>query len=886
MRKLSSFIRTAAPSAVALACLMAPAGVAAQDNARYVADVRQLVEKEAWARDVVDRLRSRTQEFVDSGDGWLADRLQMHWNSRAAQTYVKGNFFSHCAVDSAPAPTVRMAGARSHATDYARPNLRELPPKADYPQGMWLRNNKLPGKPYEWAAISQTGGIINSINNEIMNIARDAAFLWHLDGDEAMGRLAAEVFDTFVTGIYYKRPPRDVNNGHIGTLVGFTTFEVIHEDALNPVVEIYDFLRPYLVKNYSEKIAIYDAALKKWADLIIDHGVPHNNWNLMQARAILKVGQVLGDNSSYGDGKGREYYTDYVLNKSSIRQWSLKELAAAGYDPSTGIWSECPGYSQVVINDYTDFVDIFRRDFNIDLLEEIPVIGKAAEALPQYLFPDGMIAAFGDTHPGGINPAVYKRLIKNARHFGKKDDEKKYTSLYLLAGGKSDDPSDMKPRVAVSSFYGDTPLILNPEYTAADIDSVVTPSFHAPNASWVALRNGMNRDASLMAVVNGSEGNHMHANGISLELYGKGLRMAPDGGIGYQLYSGDDYLEYYSQFPAHNTVCVDGISSYPVMKSNHPVKPLSIFPPSQGVTGYTPLSYADIYFLEPETQSDQRRLVGIINTSDSTGYYVDIFRSRRKDGCDKTHDYFYHNLGQKMSLSAADGQDLGLSPTEELAFAGAHLYAYSYIFDKMSADTDADVLARFDIEDKDKTGRSMTMWMKGETERTVFKALSPSTEGLSRLKNNPYDMRETPTLTYVARQRGEAWTRPFVAVLEPTSATSPSKIKKVEYPAAGNAQAVSVTLEDGSSHLILSSDDNAVVSAVDGMKMKATYAVSTPESVLMGNGTYLKTKDIEIKTSEPGDVMVEEGPDGMRILSTVKATIKTKAGKTVVKPNI
>lgn len=56
--------------------------------------------------------------------------------------------------------------------------------------------------------------------------------------------------------------------------------------------------------------------------------------------------------------------------------------------------------------------------------------------------------------------------------------------------------------------------------------------------------------------------------------------------------------------------------------------------------------------------------------------------SRKERGGDKMHDYFYHNLGQTMTLTAADGTDLNLQPTEELAFAGAHLYAYSYLYDK------------------------------------------------------------------------------------------------------------------------------------------------------------------------------------------------------------
>ena len=136
--------------------------------------------------------------------------------------------------------------------------------------------------------------------------------------------------------------------------------------------------------------------------------------------------------------------------------------------------------------------------------------------------------------------------------------------------------------------------------------------FYAPNVSWLVQRNGMHPRHSLMVSLNGSEGNHMHANGISMELYGKGYVLGPDAGIGLYLYSGLDYLEYYSQFPSHNTVCVDGISSYPVMKSNHAFRVNSCFPAPVSKKGeFYPITYSEVYFREPESCADQTRLTSI-----------------------------------------------------------------------------------------------------------------------------------------------------------------------------------------------------------------------------------------------------------------------------------
>ena len=860
-----------------------PRYLTTEDNKK---ETLNLIKKEKWAKDVFDGLTLRVERYSSKGPEWLTSRLQMYWKSHSTDVYIKGEYYDHAGGEKAPAPTVMYTGSRSHATIYRRPKLEDITPYHEDSKGMYLANTSLKGEPFEWASISKTGRMIESINNEIMGVARDAAFLWWLTDKEEYARMAASVFDTYMTGIYYRNVPVDLNNGHQQTLVGMSSFEVIHEDIIRSLVPLYDFLYTYLSETKPEKMEIYASAFKKWADTIIANGVPHNNWNLMQARFVMDIALILEENSSYADGKGREYYIDYIINQSSIRQWSLKQLAEYGYDSNTGIWAECPGYSSVVVGDYAQFVNLFDRNLGHDLTEDIPVISKAVSAMPQYLFPNMMQVGFGDTHPSYLRTDIFKYMVANAQQHGKKDEEEHFTRMLKLFDPNAEKQSDGQGKmpVAVTSFFSDKPLKLNSKTEAGKIDDYVTPSFYAPNVSWLVQRNGMDKQNSLMISLNGSDGNHMHANGISMELYGKGYPLAPDAGIGLTLYSGLDYLEYYSQFPSHNTVCVDGISSYPVMKSNHAFKVKNLYPASGVKVPYQPVSYSEVYFREPESYSDQTRLNGIINTSDSTGYYVDIFRSRKVEGGDKMHDYFYHNMGQVMTLKAADGTDLNLQPTQELAFAGAHLYAYSYIYDKKSAQTDKNIKAEYTINMPDKNDITMNMWMKGEKNREVFSALSPMTEGISRIKDMPYDIKKQPTLTFVARQKGEAWTRPFVSIFEPVTKSSPSTISSVEYPsvksevASGSNVAVKVNLKNGNCDLILSSDANTDIYRTENVETKSTYSIcrtkeGSPVLVFMGNGTYYKGSGVEIKTSVPGDVLLYSDADGWKYTSSVDSEI-------------
>ena len=846
---------------------------------RYLTDANgksetlHLIKTEAWAKDVFEKLKRRTDIYANLTDAqpdWLLSRLAMYWQSHATDVYIKGETFDHAGGEKAPAPTVRYTGTRGTFATHGRPRLEDVVPYDDTDGNVTFCNNALPGRPMESVHPSKTGRNIESLNREIMGIARDAAFLYWLTGEEKYARLATGVFDTYMTGIYYRNVPIDLNHGHQQTLVGMSSFEVIHEDILYDIVPLYDFLYDYLNARHADKMDIYAGAFKKWADNIIANGVPHNNWNLMQAHYIMNIGMILEDNKQYPDGKGREYYIDYVLNRSSIRQWSLARLADYGFDPQTGIWTECPGYCNVVLNDYTSFATLFDRNLNFDLVKALPVISKAVSATPQYLFPNRMLCGFGDTHPGYLNTAPISRLIQNAQHNGKKEQEDYFTAMLKCFNPNAGQETGMKKdvRVSVNSFFDDKPLELNPAIEAGKIEDYVSPLFYAPNVSWLVQRNGMNPRHSLMISLNASEGNHMHANGISMELYGKGYVLGPDAGLGLYLYSGLDYLEYYSQFPSHNTVCVDGISSYPVMKSNHSFDLKSSFPaPAKPGSAFTPITYSDVYFREPESRADQTRLMGIVTTSPETGYYVDIFRSRKEQGGDKMHDYFYHNLGQTLTLTAADGSDLNLQPTEELAFAGAHLYAYSYIYDKKSAATDKDIKATFTIDMPDNDDISMNLWMKGEAEREVFTALSPMTEGLSRTPGMPYNIREQPTLTFVARQKGEAWNRPFVAVYEPSSQKEPGCISEVSFPEVNSknknsAVSVCVRQKDGRTDYILSSDRPEETCSSGNMSAQATYALwgnkqGNDCTLFLGNGTLLSTPNIIIKSATPANVLLE-----------------------------
>jgi hypothetical protein len=828
----------AALLALALAMPAAALAPAAQNNDRYPrllvhADsareaLRARVAADPAAARMIQSIEARLQPYVERHQrdpAWIVSRLQMYWQAHSTRVYVKNGVYDH-AEGQAPQPTVRFTGTRDANSQYLTPKLEDVKPYMGERDLLWLQNRDTPGQPWEWASQAKSGRIIESINMRIAELARDAAFLHWYTGDERYARFAYDIFDTYMSGIAWRETPVDLNGGHDQTLLGLQSFEVIHEDIVGPLTETYDFMHAYIADRAGAKRALFDGAFKKWADLIVTNGVPWNNWNLIEARFVLHIAAVLGPDLAYPDGRGSQHYVRTALDGGGARQWSLRRLLEHGYDPATGIWNESPGYSMNVAGDFMECVDMLDQVFGLDTLPDLPVLPRAARALPQYLLPNGRTVGFGDTRYELPRTAMIERLLAHARRHGQAGEVRTYAALLAAVHGAG----ESAPQAGVHALLERLQTTAAREATQDDGSTAAlfqTPTFYAPNASWLIQRSGYERpgarDNAMVISQAGSSGNHAHANGIAMELYAKGLSLAPESGRGSGYLQGD-HTEYYAQFPAHNTVVVDGQSAYPSMKSNHPFSMEAVYPApgSAAGTAFPWATFSDVRFLEPETNADQERVLGIVRLDDSNGYFVDIFRSRRRDGKDRYHDYIYHNLGQSMRFLDPAGLPLATTPSERLSFADGDLIGYDYWQDRKSLKSRQPLRARFDLKLPERA-LSMTAWLQGAPEREYFSVMAPpSTAWSAGMLPSTLEKAAMPTL--VIRQNGEAWKRPFTAVFEPGSGGA-SRVLGVDQVDDGRATALRVRTTDQARQTIISGDGDDVRFERDGQRMLGRYAI-------------------------------------------------------------
>ena len=145
---------------------------------------------------------SKYVEQYKTDPEWLSSRFQMYWKSHATDVYVDGEFYSH-AEGHAPVPTVRFTGQRDYVTVYKTPKLEDVKPYLEDKRGLFLENKNT--NEWEWVEPSKTGRVIENTNENIMGIARDAALVYFVEGDEDYAKLAMHLFDVYTQGLYYRK---------------------------------------------------------------------------------------------------------------------------------------------------------------------------------------------------------------------------------------------------------------------------------------------------------------------------------------------------------------------------------------------------------------------------------------------------------------------------------------------------------------------------------------------------------------------------------------------------------------------------------------------------------------------------------------------------------
>ncbi|MBC8085373.1 MAG: heparinase II/III family protein, partial [Hymenobacter sp.] len=820
------------------------------DHPRIYADasgqavLKAKLARAPWAAANVARLQRRLEPYlqrVAKDSTWLLSRLQMYWRSHHTNVYIRADTFVR-ADGQAPVPTVRYAGSRDWASRYDAPKLEELLPYDDRPDG--TVNMRQAGQSV-WVAPEKTGLNIERTNQRIMELAQDAAFLYWYTGERKYAKLAAGVFTTYVTGLGYRNLPTSLDGEKGNFISGLTSFEVIHEGVIPPTVLCYDFLHDYLQRTRpgfaAETVA---PVFQKWADNHVAHGIPDNNWNIFEARHLAYLAMGLGDNAAYKNGHGAQHYLDIIYNQNLPRQRALTECLK-GFDPATGMWWESPGYSVNVSADFLQILLLTDRVMTGRLQALLPGLEKAVFATAQYLMPNKMALAFGDGHYHALPAHAAEHLISWHRKYADPAAETRCTQFLQYTQGAD---HEREGNDLFELFFNVDQLKSAPPATAQDFQ---TPTFYAPNVSWLVQRsNYADPRRGLLLSANASLGNHSHANGLSVELYGKGYPLGPDFAAG-DSYWHPNHRDFYAGFAAHNTVVVDGKSTYAHMRGTHPFELLGVYPKPEQRAGFFPAAtFTNLTFTEPATQAEQRRLLGIVRTSDSTGYYVDIFRSRKSAGGDVKNEFLYHNIGQKSWVEDAAGQTLSFQPTDELSSAKGDIVGYNYFTDKTTATYSGDFTARFELTTGTSAPVWMSLWMAGAPGRQLFAVKSPKSRALNA-EVVPADVAAAPVPTLVVRQPGEAWTRPFVAVYEPSYARRGAIANISSFaPAAPNPEFVGVKISGNkqATQYVFSDVAGRQPNMYQQYAFTGTYAVASEQGtelqyLFLGSGQALSCGD-------------------------------------------
>jgi len=810
--------------------------------------IQQKIKNEPWAKESWRNLLSSVDGYVlrhEKDPQWIVSRLAMYWKDgeHYTQCYLKNERWDY-GEGNAPVPTVRMPGMRTW-NEYVNVPLEDRMPFNET-GNMKATSKTNPGKGIVVVPYKESGHLIRGNNVEILTLAEKAAFAYWMTGKEQYAKFASDIFNTWLIGTYYMEPIKDpgksskgIGGYEPGGILGYYDYEQIHDDLQTHAAPIYDFLYDYLQKHpgnvtqtsgksYNEVAA---TVFKRFVEIGLVRGGKEGNWNINGFDVMSPSMMVLDDDNAYADKKGRQYYTQFYTSKTTAWHNSLPDILKQ-YSSVTGLWPESPGYALGTIGSLLNMaIPLYKSGINT--IKENPLMQKAALAMFPWLDARGNQVVFGDMRGGPANFTALERLL--TYYTWEKDTANSAVIADVIRKGIENHQYSRTK----ANWIG---LCLNASLAGKNENVKYNRAAYSEVHRHLIMKNGNDDKNGLMFTLYGGYNNqrHLSPNGLAMQLYGKGWALAPDAS-GYESYWSADHA-YHQTATGSNTI-LPGYTDGPItINAIEPYVDSLTFTEKQHLNDYC--SFADV------TAAEKRRLVAMIRTSETTGYYVDIFRSGLKD-----NDYLYHNLGDQLLLSDDNNKVLQFQPADDLD--KNYNKAYSYFRHPVKALYNKGINARWKISHT-MPNIIMDMWMKGEDNREVFKMSAPYTSIINAVTPNKVNVTPDSTWSVIVRQKNkDAFATPFVAVFEPYT-TGNKSIKKitslVSLPTTTCLLVESNSLNKelkGRKEYIIQSTDDDLHQVNNNFSFKGIFAVASSNTegfqyLYLGSGKMLSMGDYSI----------------------------------------
>ncbi len=758
--------------------------------------ILEKIETEPWAQQSYEALVSSIEPYVErhtTDPEWIISRLAMYWKDgeRYTQCYLLKQNWDY-GEGNAPVPTVRFPGMRTWNKYYNVP----LADRTPYNQtgDMWGTDRLNPEADPALVPYKESGHMIRANNVEILDLARNAAYIYWLNRDERYAKFAADIYYKWLVGTFYMNPILDPTSScgsaggwEAGGICGYYDYEQIHDDLAERSAAIYDHLRPYLAEHPDEHLQslglstkeVSDEVHKRFIELGLIRGGKQGNWNVNGFARIMAPIIVLDSNDQYEDGKGREYYLEYFLTKTTDYHECLGDMLK-NYDPVTGLWNESPGYAFGTVLSILDFATML-YPIGVDIIADNEILQKAAQAILPWMDARGNLVVFGDTRGGVADFTIFERLLTYYTKIGDKEsaDKMAATISEAIANGTYD-------RNGAGWIGITTQVPIKENLTATNSGDVSYSQLHR----FFTIKDFDSDDYKLMATIyGGRKGNHLSEQGLAITLYGYDYALAPDA-AGYESYWSADF-KYHQGATGANTIAPGYISGDIVVNRTYPALADDEY--------FNREPHDSFYRMVDVSAEEKRRILSSVRCGDEGGYYLDIFFSDQTE-----NDYIFHNVGKSLTLQNSDGKALKVAKASDLGTK--HSSAYSYFENPMKANYSNDFIAHWDVDQSIEVdlrmlaGVNRALYTVEAPYSTLYKELTPS--GVS---SSP---EATPTL--IVRQNGaNGKEHPFVALYEAHKGEPKVKSMKL-LSKSGSAMVIAVELTSGEVDTISYTEEQGV----------------------------------------------------------------------------